>query len=335
MSQTPSALFRVDWCGAGASVQDAGRFGLQRYGVSPAGAMDREALALANALVGNPAGMAAIECPLAGFAGRVEEGRVLVAAAGGGSELSIAGRKLSPFTSDFAERGEIVTLGPARSGVFAYLAFGGGILSPPELGSLSVHRRSGLGGAPLRPGDVLPLGDAPVRARRLSRSPDAPKGPIRIVPGPQDDHAGAAALALLTSSGFTISSQADRMGVRLDGPKVTPAGGHDIVSDGIATGAIQLPGDGRPIVLLRDRQTTGGYPKIATVISADIGRFAQLQQGSAVRFTIVSRAEAIAAARAAADRIDGFAAAMTVANAILDAELLLSLNLIDGVTAGQ
>jgi allophanate hydrolase subunit 2 len=125
------------------------------------------------------------------------------------------------------------------------------------------------------------------------------------------------------------------MGFRLDGPKVTPAGGHDIVSDGIATGAIQLPGDGRPIVLLRDRQTTGGYPKIATVISADIGRFAQLQQGSAVRFTIVSRAEAIAAARAAADRIDGFAAAMTVANAILDAELLLSLNLIDGVTAGQ
>jgi biotin-dependent carboxylase-like uncharacterized protein len=334
VSRIPSALFRVDRCGAGASVQDAGRFGLQRYGVSPAGAMDLEALALANALVGNPAGMAAIECPLAGFAGQVEEGRVLVAAAGGGSVVAIAGRKLPPFTSDFAERGEIVELGPARSGVYAYLAFGGGILTPPELGSLSVHRRSGIGGAPLRPGDVLPLGNPPVRARRLAGPPDAGEGPIRIIPGPQDDHAGAAALAVLTSSGFTISSEADRMGVRLDGPRITPAGGHDIVSDGIATGAIQLPGDGRPIVLLRDRQTTGGYPKIATVISADIGRFAQLQQGSAVRFMVVSRAEAIAAARIAADRIGSFAA-MTWANATLDTELLLSLNLIDGVTAGR
>jgi biotin-dependent carboxylase-like uncharacterized protein len=327
-------LLRVLACGPAASLQDHGRFGLQRHGVSPAGAMDREALAVANLLAGNAPGTAAIETALAGLSVMVEGGPCLVAAAGAGAELAVAGRKLPAFTAGLAEPGETVTLGPARAGVYVYLAVGGGFRREPELGSLSVHRRSGIGGAPVAAGELMAVGASLGAPMRLSAPPPVSAGPIRVILGPQDDHAGADALAVLTGAAFTISQQADRMGVRLDGPAIIPAAGYNIVSDGIATGAIQLPGDGRPIVLLRDRQTTGGYPKIATVISADIGRFAQSPPGSTVRFAIVTREEAIAAARAAEARLRGLSAMLVAADAAPTTELLLSVNLIGGVTAG-
>lgn len=325
---------RILACGPGVSLQDFGRFGLQRHGVSPAGAMDRESLALANALVGNPVEAACIESTLAGLSMTVEGGRLLLAAAGGGAELTIAGRKLPPATSGVAEPGDVVALGPARGGIYSCLSAGGGFRRHAELGSLSLHRRSGIGGPPLSAGDVLVAFGGSLRPLRLRGDLPRDEGPIRIIPGPQDAHAGAEALQLLTSAIFTISPAADRMGVRLDGPQIVPAKGFNIVSDGIAAGAIQLPGDGRPIVLMRDRQTTGGYPKIAVVISADIGRFAQIPPGAQVRFQQVTREHAVVAARAAQERMLGLPGRLHPADAAAGYELLSSVNLIDGVTAG-
>ncbi len=325
---------RIVSCGPGASLQDGGRFGLQRYGVSPAGAMDGESLATANALVGNAPAAAAIEAVLTGGAFLVEGGPALVAATG--AELSIGGRRIPPLTAAVAEPGETILLGPARDCVYAYVAIAGGFAVEPELGSLSLHRRSGIGGAPLAAGDLLALGPAAPASRplRLPEARSRDEAPIRIMPGPQAQHVGEAAVALLLTGAFTISRLADRMGVRLDGPAITPEKGFNIVSDGIATGAIQIPGDARPIVLMRDRQTTGGYPKIATIITADLDRFAQLPPGHAVRFILVSREEAVAAARARRQRLETLPARLVPAGSALSTERLLSLNLIDGVTAG-
>lgn len=327
-----TAALRVLACGPGASLQDFGRFGLQRYGVSPAGAMDREALAAANALVGNSVGTAGVELMLAGAEFALEDGPALIAVAGGGASLTVAGRKVPPLTSALAEPGDRIAIGPAREGVYAYLAAANGFALPAELGSLSLHRRSAIGAPPLAAGMALPLGDGPLARPLRLPEPPADEGPIRIMLGPQDGHFAAEAIETLSSAAFRVSAAADRMGVRLDGPTLAHARGFNIVSDGIATGSIQVPGDGRPILLMRDRQTTGGYPKIAAVISADLGRFAQIPPGREVRFAVVTREEAVAAARAAQARMDRFAS--TLRPAALTTETLLRENLIGGVVAG-
>jgi allophanate hydrolase subunit 2 len=153
---------------------------------------------------------------------------------------------------------------------------------------------------------------------------------IRVMLGPQDDYFTPETISLLLESEFTISPQADRMGFQLTGPKLEHAKGFNIVSDGIVDGHIQVPGSGQPIVLMRDRQTTGGYPKIATVISADLGRFAQARPGTKVRFKAVSRDEAVAAARQLKDWIAGLPSHLTPVRFDLTTEHLLSRNLIGG-----
>jgi 5-oxoprolinase (ATP-hydrolysing) subunit C len=329
-----SPALRVVACGSGATLQDAGRFGLQRHGVSPAGAMDSVALARANALVGNPLTAAGVELTLAGASFAVEGGPVLVAVEGGGAALAVGGRAVPPSTSALAAPGDVVTIGPCRGGVYACLAVGGGFDLPPEFGSLSLHRRSGIGAPPLAPGTVLPIGaSAAPTPRRLPPEP-AVEGSFRIMAGPQDDWFGPDAMALLTSAAFGVGMASDRMGVRLEGAILVHARGFNIVSDGIVAGAIQVPGDGRPIVLMRDRQTTGGYPKIATVITADLPRFAQLSPGAEARFRLVGRDEAATAAREMRRRIAGFAAAAAPAIVRPTTEALLAANLIDGVVAG-
>ena len=328
---------RVVQCGPGTCLQDAGRFGFQRFGVSPAGAMDPDALLLANLLVGNPEDRAAIEFCMLGGTFSVSGGSAMLALCGGDATLVVGARPISPLTSTRAEDGETVIVRPGREGVYSYLAVAGGFDIIPELGSLSLHRRAGLGGAPLQGGDVLALaGEAEsLGAMRLPKAEPISERPIRVMLGPQDDFFTADAIATLLSATFTVSPQADRMGVRLTGPRLEHAKGFNIVSDGIVTGHIQVPGDGQPIVLLRDRQTTGGYPKIATIITADLARFAQMRPGSQLRFQAVSREEAIAAARMAHALRRSLAGQIMTADRPISTALLLGTNLISGVTGGS
>jgi antagonist of KipI len=192
-----------------------------------------------------------------------------------------------------------VKLGPARAGVRSYVAFSGGLDVPLVLGSRSTYvrgRMGGLEGRALRKADSLStLPSWPVRPRRVKPGavPDYRSAqPIRLVLGPQDDRFTDAGIRALLGSPYGVLPQSDRMGARLRGPRIEHARGHDIISDGIALGSVQVPGDGQPIVLLVDRQSTGGYTKLATVCSCDIGRVGQARPGQSLRFQAVGVAEA-------------------------------------------
>ena len=321
----------VEACGPATSVQDAGRFGFRRFGVATAGAMDRLALAVANVLAGNPPLAAAVECGLSGARFRVEGGAAVLAAAGPGVVLSVDGAAVPPGRGVRAAAGATVTLSPPRGGVWGYLALGGGLAAAPVMGSRSMHRRSGVGGAALRPGDRLELAGQGGRPMALPSPPEHVAGPFRVIPGPQDDAFAPAAMAALLGQPFTVSPRSDRMALRLDGPRLLHRAGWNIVSDGVVPGAIQVPGDGQPLVLMRDCQTTGGYPKIACVITADLDRLAQLPPGAGLRFAAVAPEAALAAARAAAAGLAALAAAARPAEALPAPPDLLALNLVDGV----
>ena len=241
-------------CGPGTSLQDGGRFGLQRFGVSPAGAMDPLALAMANLLVGNAADVAALEFGMLGGEFVVEGGPVHVAAAG--AALAVDGTAVPALTSVVAGEGARVRLGPARDGVYAYLAVEGGFDVAPAMGSLSLHRRSAIGPKAPSAGERLALRPmAGGGANVLPGLPLGEEGPIRVILGPQRDRFTDAAVETFLSEPYAVSPRSDRMGTRLSGPPLTHSAGYNIVSDGIVTGHVQVPGDGQPIVLMRDRQT--------------------------------------------------------------------------------
>jgi biotin-dependent carboxylase-like uncharacterized protein len=291
-------ILRVIEPGLSTTVQDRGRFGSQPYGVSASGAVDVMSFTIANHLVGNVLGEAALEMTMSGGIYEVIVDAVAVAVAGADMPLSANGQALAPYRTHLLRRGARLEIGVARSGLRAYLAVAGGIAVPPILGSRSTHLRShlgGLDGRALAPGDLLPgypLGK-PVSQLRLGedRRPYF-GGFVHIMRGPQDDAFEPHALQMLTSGRYFISVQFDRMGARLDGPALPFRDGFNIVSDGIAAGSIQIPGHGRPLVLLADRQTTGGYPKIATVTTPDLGRIGQRRPNERVRFRMVSPDEA-------------------------------------------
>ena len=290
----------VSTIGPASSVQDGGRHGAQRYGLTPSGAMDPLALAAANTLAGNPAFAAAIEIGPFGAAFTAREGAVRVALSGAPRNADIAGRAVALDTSMTLSDGETLTLGFARGGAFSYLAIEGGIAGEPMFGSLAVNARAGLGSPyprPLQAGDELQTQAASGATERRIELPPAVDGPIRVLWGPQDDEFGVEAKALFLDSEWKISATSDRMGYRLEGPAVKHLHGHNIVSDGTVNGSIQVPGNGAPIVLMPDRGTSGGYPKIATLITADLGRFAQTPTGKAFRFKAVSMADAQGEAR--------------------------------------
>jgi 5-oxoprolinase (ATP-hydrolysing) subunit C len=290
----------ISTIGPASSVQDGGRHGAQRYGLTPSGAMDRLALAAANCLVGNDLFAAAIEIGPFGAALTAREGAVRVGLAGAPRDADMAGRAMPFNTSVTLADGETLTLGFARGGSFSYLAIERGIAGEPMFGSLAVNARAGLGSPyprPLQAGDELQTAAASGAAERRIDLPPLVGGPIRVVMGPQDDEFGDAAIQLFLDSEWKISATSDRMGYRLEGPIIKHLHGHNIVSDGTVNGSIQVPGNGAPIVLMPDRGTSGGYPKIATVISTDLGRFAQIPAGRGFRFKAVSMAEAQPEAR--------------------------------------
>jgi 5-oxoprolinase (ATP-hydrolysing) subunit C len=286
--------------GPASSVQDGGRPGSQRYGLTSGGAMDRLSLAAANTLVGNEALAAAIEIGPFGAAFTAREGAVRVALAGSPRSADVAGRSIAFDTSTTLAAGETLTLGFARGGSFSYLAIEGGIAGEEMFGSLAVNARAGLGSPyprPLQASDELQVKAASGAAECRIELPATGNGPIRVVMGPQDDEFSDEAKVLFLGSDWKISATSDRMGYRLEGAVIKHLHGHNIVSDGTVNGSIQVPGNGQPIVLMPDRGTSGGYPKIATVVTADFGRFAQTPAGHSFRFKAVGMAEAQAEAK--------------------------------------
>ena len=332
----------IERCGPGTTAQDAGRFGWQRFGIGPAGAMDRAAMAEANALVGNAPSAAAIEFALVGGRFRVEGGQLRVALGGAAADLTIDSARMPPWCSVTAREGQAVEVGVLRDGMYAYLAIAGGLALAPQLGAVATHVRAGLGGIggrALARGDRLPCAIGMPAGPDLAaiEVPMVESGPIRVMLGPQADYFDADAIATFLGQPYAITPQVDRMGIRLTGPKIAHGPkGYNIVSDGIVTGSIQVPGMGEPLVLLADRQTTGGYPKIATVITADLGRLAQMRPGAEVRFKSVTRVEAIAALERQRARLQAFRQGLRPIESAADlsSERLLGLNLVDGWTRG-
>jgi biotin-dependent carboxylase-like uncharacterized protein len=323
------------------TVQDGGRFGLRHMGVSPAGPIDRFAMTLANALVGNDPGAAALE--FAGPAGSFRSSRVVrFAVVGAACAMRIDERPVLPGESHHLNLGQTLSVGAPGDAVWACLAFSGGIETPPVLGSRATHLRSGVGGIEgrsLRAGDLLPLApddpDAPCLrlAPRLDhRSHTTGDGPIRVVLGPQDGYFAPEVMARLTRDDFVVTPQRDRMAMVLGGVQLPAAQGHDIVSDGTVPGSVQVPSSGMPLVLLAESQTTGGYPKICTIASCDLARLAQMPMGAHFRFAVVSRDEAediwLAQQRNLRAALQGL---VPRPRNFLNSEYLLSCDLVGGI----
>ena len=280
------------------TIQDLGRIGQLRSGIPPSGPMDRDAFVLANRLVGNDDGAAGLESALVGPRFQVDVA-CAVAVTGAEMAVSVNGEPRSRWSTIHLRPDDELRLGPAKAGMRAYVAFSGGVDVPLVLGSRATYARGRLGGLegrPLQKGDVLRLFAAPLPpVRRVVTPPEpdlAAETTVRVVLGPENDRFTDEGVATFLGRPYEMLQQSDRMGARFSGPRIAHARGHDIVSNGIALGSVQVPGDGQPIVLLVDRQSAGGYTKIATVCSFEIARLAQVKPGRHVRFAAVSVAEA-------------------------------------------
>ncbi len=284
------------------TVQDSGRFGYERFGVSPSGPVDRLSFQIANILVGNPRGESALEATLAGPS-LLFDGDGVIALTGADMSASLNGVSCPVYQAVAVHSGDRLVLGSARTGCRAYLAFSGGLDVPPVMGSRSTSlqtRLGGLNGRKLLSGDVLStrpasLPDHP-ETRRTGIRPAA-KGVLRVILGPQDSSFAREGLEVFLSQPYTVTGDSDRMGCRLAGPVIRHIGDANILSDGMVTGAVQVPDSGQPIIMLADRQTVGGYTKIASVISADLPLIGQCRPGDTVLFRAVSLSEAHAALR--------------------------------------
>jgi antagonist of KipI len=293
------------------TIQDCGRWGFQWLGVAVAGPMDPLSHRLANALVGNDVNAATLEVTLVGPEVEFEDERV-VAVAGAEFVLTLDGRVEGGNAAFVAPAGSRLRFGSRGRGSRAYLAIAGGVAVTPTLGSRSTHlisRTGGLDGRALASGDRLPIGDRNIASRRhlvggpltgrqlvegISALPDR-HARIRVLPGPQRERFADEALDALQSAPYTITNDSDRMGFRLRGPLIAHKFGADIISDATPLGVLQVPSSGQPVLLMADHQTTGGYPKIATVITADIGIAGQLGPGDTISFDVCSRRSAMAA----------------------------------------
>lgn len=290
------------------TVQDGGRYGYQQYGVSVSGAMDRRSFILANRLVGNRDHDAALELTLKGPEFLFEHDSV-VAVTGADLMPYVDGRDIPLWTSLLVKAGGRLTFGTRRRGARCYLAIAGGVDVPMVLGSRSTHIASQTGGVKgrvLAQGDVL-VGGMPTLHQRatIGRHLPEPLRPIystdamlRIISGPQRASFSEQAFETLTTNAYRISSQSDRMGYRLEGPRIAHENRAQWISDGTAMGALQVPADEQPILLMADRQTTGGYPKIAVVVSVDLHLAAQLLPGDTLALRMTTLPEAQAAMKA-------------------------------------
>lgn len=323
--------FKVRFAGPLVSLQDAGRTGRMRFGVPASGPMDRFAFGAAHAMLGQ-APSTAIEVSLGGLVLECLDGCVTCAMAGAAFSLDGGDAGWQVVT---VSKGDRLSLRAGPWGSWCYLAFCGTIAADQWLGSSATHTLSGLGGSTLRAGDTVEIHDAAVKPGREGpyACPDIAGVPrdVRVIIGPQDHHFAADAVSTLTTAPYRMTDAFDRMGVRLDGATLPLANALSIPSEPILRGSIQVAGDGVPVVLLADHQTTGGYPKIATVLSSDTDRLSQLRAGDAFRFRAVTAAEAIALARHDHDQRAAALAALSAPRSTLE-HLLSHANLISGVT---
>jgi biotin-dependent carboxylase-like uncharacterized protein len=269
------------------TVQDGGRPGHGRWGVSVSGAADRSGLRLANRLVGNPCSAAALEVTHGGLALRAH-GRVLVALSGALGPAWLDGRPVSRLRALLLGAGSVLRIGPPTVGLRTYVAVRGAVAVPAVLGSLATDTLSGIGPAPVRVGDVLPIGEEPPQRPAAVDVVVQPYldlvAPLRIDPGPRVDWFEPAAMRTLTTSQYRLTADCNRVGVRLEGPVLARRDRGELAPEGMVRGAIQVPPSGAPLVFLADHPVTGGYPVIGVVLPADVDRLAQMRPGDGVRF---------------------------------------------------
>ena len=319
------------------SIQDAGRPGHLRYGVCASGPMDRFSHACANIALDKHAQHSAIEISLGGLTLECLEGAVTVAVAGADPVIKHNDVRLAPWSVTTLYPTDRLAIQAGLWGSFSYLAFAGELRSSTWLGSAATHSLSGFGGGLLKPGDEIQISSArtlPDREGALP-VPDCACAPehVNVVIGPQDAHFTQESLAEFLVESFTLSTAYDRMGVRLDGPHLVMGDALSIPSEPILRGSVQVSGDGIATVLLADHQTTGGYPKIATMSSLDTDRFVQLRSGQSIRFNALSASEAIVRTRETATVQANYLQTLRQPRGTLEYRLMHQ-NLIDGVTVG-
>jgi allophanate hydrolase len=320
----------VEAAGPLTTIQDAGRFGHLRHGVTWSGPVEALGFAAANAALGNPPGSPAIELSHGGIVLRCLEGRVRFALAGGDFAATLDGQRIGAWTTGVLGAGARLVIRDGAEGNWATLAFAGQIEVSRWLGSAATLALAGLGAGRVEAGAVLTIEAAPVTDSGYNPIAPPPMeiGPIRIVPGPQSDYFAAETRALLTDAAFAAAPAFDRMGMVLDGPPLPPLD-LTLLSTPVIRGGIQVNGAGSATILLADHQTTAGYPRIATVISADLARAAQLRPGTPLRFATVCAAEAVAIARQTDTERRAWLARVVDTRSLHDR--LLSTNLVDGV----
>jgi biotin-dependent carboxylase-like uncharacterized protein len=296
------AAFEVLEPGILTTIQDLGRYGFSQFGVPPSGALDPFSFRVGNLLVGNPEGEASIETTVMGLKLKALR-EVVMAVTGGDLSPRLNEEPLEMWRTHLLVEGDIINFKKVRTGCRAYLAASGGLIFSQVMGSRSTYlsgKFGGLDGRALKKGDILFAPDIRSPLSQLGfRFPGDwipqfdKEALLRVIPGPQDHHFTEKGLQTLSSSFYQVTPQCDRMGVRLDGPKIERRSDveESIISEGLIAGAIQVPGDGKPIIILTEL-VTGGYTKIATVISMDLSKVAQLKPGDRVRFAPVSVEEA-------------------------------------------
>lgn len=284
------------------TVQDSGRYGFSQFGVPPSGVLDNFSFRVGNLLVGNREEEACLETTIMGLKLKALS-EVVIAITGGDLSPTLNGESLDMWRTHLLVEGDIITFKKVRSGCRAYLALSGGFAIPKIMGSRSTYlsgRLGGLEGRALKKGDILYRFDRPSPLNKLGFRFPRDSIPLygkdlllRVIPGPQGHHFTEKGFQTFRSSSYQVTPQCDRMGVRLEGPKIErrPDVEESIISEGLISGAVQVPGDGKPIIILTEL-VTGGYTKIATVISTDLPKVAQLKPGDRVNFEPISIEEA-------------------------------------------
>ena len=325
--------FSISFAGPLVTFQDIGRPGNMRYGVSASGPMDIVSFEAANAVLGNDTKQTAIEISLGGLILQCHEGSITLAITGGDFLIEYQGQKISSWTVLTLQKGERLSVRAGKSGSWAYLAFSGKLNVKDWLNSSSTHSTSGFGGGVLKTGQKFTLTDASNQANRIGPilKPNFNTNDlIHAVLGPQDQYFMNTAIKIFSNSIFKVSDNYDRMGMQLTGPKLELKSALSIPSEPVVKGSIQVSGDGIPTILLADHQTTGGYPKIATVISSDINRLVQLRSNQNVEFILINSNEALQKTRKFLDMKEKYLEKLSISRGTLE-QRLMSENLIGGI----
>ncbi|WP_299352737.1 biotin-dependent carboxyltransferase family protein [uncultured Shimia sp.] len=328
------ATLKVQFAGPLVTVQDAGRQGQMRFGVPGSGPMDRLSFAAANIALGNPADAPCIEISMGGLMLECISGSLSLAVAGGDFSVDRSGEKDQGWLIFALESGDKLSIRPGMSGSWTYLAFSGNLSSKQWLGHAATHASSGFGGGQLQSGQVLEITQTQRRDDRhgpiVRPSFVEDTSTFQVVLGPQDAHFSPKTVSEFVSAQFALSDAFDRMGVRLTGPELPLLGALSIPSEPVARGSVQVSGEGIATVLLADHQTTGGYPKIATLLSYEADRLGQLRARDEVRFSAIAPEEGIRKTRAFATNCQSYLDAIAVPKGTLEQRLMRE-NLISGV----